>query len=128
MERLRMGLMYSYLQRIARHSMQVEAYGYLELIETLARAHERTPLANLIQWKDKPVALSIAQARLVGLVHFFVGTEHYGKKRFDSKGEEAPEIGTEILLDSSILKKRNQQSSRVEGKMGNSWKIAIPTA
>lgn len=23
-----------------------------------------------------------------------IGTEHYGKKKFDSKGEEAPEIGT----------------------------------
>ncbi len=44
-----------------------------ELIETLAWAHERTPLANLIKWKDKPVALSIVQARLVGLVHFSVG-------------------------------------------------------
>lgn len=44
-----------------------------ELIETLAWAHERTPLANLIRWKDKPVALSIVQGRLVGLVHFSVG-------------------------------------------------------
>jgi photosystem I P700 chlorophyll a apoprotein A2 len=44
-----------------------------ELIETLAWAHERTPLANLIKWKDKPVALSIVQARLVGLAHFAVG-------------------------------------------------------
>nr|YP_009397879.1 photosystem I P700 apoprotein A2 [Sonderella linearis]ARW67065.1 photosystem I P700 apoprotein A2 [Sonderella linearis] len=44
-----------------------------ELIETLAWAHERTPLANLIKWKDKPVALSIVQARLVGLAHFSVG-------------------------------------------------------
>jgi photosystem I P700 chlorophyll a apoprotein A2 len=44
-----------------------------ELIETLVWAHERTPLANLIQWRDKPVALSIVQARLVGLVHFGVG-------------------------------------------------------
>ena len=44
-----------------------------ELIETLAWAHERTPLANLIRWKDKPVALSIVQARLVGLAHFSVG-------------------------------------------------------
>lgn len=44
-----------------------------ELIETLAWAHERTPLANVIQWRDKPVALSIVQARLVGLVHFSVG-------------------------------------------------------
>jgi len=44
-----------------------------ELIETLVWAHERTPLANLIRWRDKPVALSIVQARLVGLVHFAVG-------------------------------------------------------
>mmetsp|Transcript_12936 Transcript_12936/g.22371 ORF Transcript_12936/g.22371 Transcript_12936/m.22371 type:complete len:755 (-) Transcript_12936:424-2688(-) len=44
-----------------------------ELIETLIWAHERTPLANLIRWKDKPVALSIVQARLVGLAHFSVG-------------------------------------------------------
>jgi photosystem I P700 chlorophyll a apoprotein A2 len=40
--------------------------------ETLVWAHERTPLANLIRWRDKPVALSIVQARLV-LVHFAVG-------------------------------------------------------
>jgi len=32
-----------------------------------------TPLANLVRWRDKPVALSIVQARLVGLVHFAVG-------------------------------------------------------
>jgi photosystem I P700 chlorophyll a apoprotein A2 len=44
-----------------------------ELIETLAWAHERTPLANLIRWRDKPAALSIVQARLVGLTHFSVG-------------------------------------------------------
>ena len=44
-----------------------------ELIETLVWAHERTPLANLIRWRDKPVALSIVQARLVGLIHFTVG-------------------------------------------------------
>jgi photosystem I P700 chlorophyll a apoprotein A2 len=44
-----------------------------ELIETLVWAHERTPLANLVRWKDKPVALSIVQARLVGVVHFAVG-------------------------------------------------------
>ncbi|KAM0066545.1 putative photosystem I [Helianthus debilis subsp. tardiflorus] len=44
-----------------------------ELIETLAWAHERTPLVNLIRWRDKLVALSIVQARLVGLAHFSVG-------------------------------------------------------
>ncbi|MCY7408000.1 MAG: photosystem I core protein PsaB [Alkalinema sp. CAN_BIN05] len=44
-----------------------------ELIETLVWAHERTPLANLVRWKDKPVALSIVQGRLVGLAHFTIG-------------------------------------------------------
>lgn len=44
-----------------------------ELIETLVWAHERTPITNVIKWTDKPVALSIVQARLVGLVHFSVG-------------------------------------------------------
>jgi photosystem I P700 chlorophyll a apoprotein A2 len=44
-----------------------------ELIETLVWAHERTPLANLVRWKDKPVAMSIIQGRLVGLAHFTVG-------------------------------------------------------
>lgn len=44
-----------------------------ELLETLAWAHERTPLANLVHWEDKPVALPIVQARLVGLAHFSVG-------------------------------------------------------
>jgi len=44
-----------------------------ELIETLVWAHERTPLANLVRWKDKPVALSIVQGRLIGLAHFAIG-------------------------------------------------------
>jgi photosystem I P700 chlorophyll a apoprotein A2 len=44
-----------------------------ELIETLVWAHERTPLANLVRWKDKPVAMSIIQGRLVGLAHFTIG-------------------------------------------------------
>jgi len=44
-----------------------------ELIETLVWAHERTPITGLVNWKDKPVALSIVQARLVGLAHFSVG-------------------------------------------------------
>ncbi|MBW4485126.1 MAG: photosystem I core protein PsaB [Tildeniella torsiva UHER 1998/13D] len=44
-----------------------------ELIETLVWAHERTPLANLVRWKDKPVAMSIIQGRVVGLAHFTVG-------------------------------------------------------
>jgi photosystem I P700 chlorophyll a apoprotein A2 len=44
-----------------------------ELIESLAWAHERTPIADLVRWKDKPVALSIVQARLVGLAHFSAG-------------------------------------------------------
>ena len=44
-----------------------------ELIETLVWAHERAPITNVVKWKDKPVALSIVQARLVGLAHFAVG-------------------------------------------------------
>ena len=44
-----------------------------ELIETIVWAHERTPLANFIHWTDKPVALSIVQARLIGLAHFTIG-------------------------------------------------------
>ena len=32
-----------------------------------------TPLASLVHWKDKPVALSIVQGWLTGLVHFTVG-------------------------------------------------------
>jgi photosystem I P700 chlorophyll a apoprotein A2 len=44
-----------------------------ELLETLVWAHERTPIANVIRWRDKPVALSIVQARLVGLAHFATG-------------------------------------------------------
>jgi photosystem I P700 chlorophyll a apoprotein A2 len=44
-----------------------------ELIETLVWAHERTPITNVVKWDDKPVALSIVQARLVGLAHFSVG-------------------------------------------------------
>jgi photosystem I P700 chlorophyll a apoprotein A2 len=44
-----------------------------ELIETIVWAHERTPLANLVRWKDKPVALSIVQGRVIGLAHFTVG-------------------------------------------------------
>ena len=45
-----------------------------ELIETLVWAHQRTPIANLVGWRDKPVALSIVQARLTGVTHFVVGT------------------------------------------------------
>nr|PNR54964.1 hypothetical protein PHYPA_005857 [Physcomitrium patens] len=49
-------------------------HGYWqELIETLAWACERTPLSNLVHWKDKPVALSIVQVQLVGLAHFSIG-------------------------------------------------------
>jgi len=44
-----------------------------ELIETVVWAHERTPLANVVRWKDKPVAMSIVQGRVVGLAHFTAG-------------------------------------------------------
>ena len=36
-------------------------------------AHQQTILAQLFIWKEKPVALSIVQARLVGLFHFAIG-------------------------------------------------------
>ena len=39
---------------------------------TSSKSHD-LKLKNLIRWKDKPVALSIVQARLVGLVHFTAG-------------------------------------------------------
>jgi photosystem I P700 chlorophyll a apoprotein A2 len=42
-------------------------------IETLIWAHERTPIANRVRWKDKPIALSTVQARLVGLSNFTIG-------------------------------------------------------
>ena len=41
-----------------------------ELIETLVWAHDRLPIAL---WSEKPVALTIVQARFVGLIHFTVG-------------------------------------------------------
>ena len=44
-----------------------------ELIETLVWSHGCTPLANIVAWLNKPIALSIVQARLVGLAHFTVG-------------------------------------------------------
>ena len=55
------------------HVPDLLAWLLAELIETIVWAHERTPLANLVRWKDKPVALSIVQARVVGLAHFTVG-------------------------------------------------------
>ncbi|KAK6778061.1 hypothetical protein RDI58_024779 [Solanum bulbocastanum] len=59
---------------LIQEGISVKATGRItqipELIETLAWAHEHTPLANLIRWRDKPVALSIVQARLVGIALF----------------------------------------------------------
>ena len=52
---------------------------------------------------------------------------HYGKEKFDSEGEEEAKIRTEISFDSSILKKRNKQSSIAKRQMGNLWKVTIPT-
>jgi photosystem I P700 chlorophyll a apoprotein A2 len=49
-------------------------WGYWqELIESIVWAHEQTPIAGLLVWNEAPVALSIVQARFVGLVHFAVG-------------------------------------------------------
>jgi len=45
-----------------------------ELIETLVWAHTRTPIAHfMFQWREKPIALSIVGARLIGLIHFTTG-------------------------------------------------------
>jgi len=44
-----------------------------ELIECITWAHEQTPIASKMAWSSKPVALSIVQARFVGLAHFAVG-------------------------------------------------------
>jgi photosystem I P700 chlorophyll a apoprotein A2 len=44
-----------------------------ELIESIVWAHEQTPLASLVVWNEAPVALSIVQARFVGLAHFAIG-------------------------------------------------------
>ena len=41
--------------------------------ETLVWAHQKTPIANLVGWRDKPLALSIVQSQLIGLEHFTVG-------------------------------------------------------
>ena len=41
-------------------------------IKTLVWAHQKTQIANLVDWRDKPIALSIVQARLIGLTHFTV--------------------------------------------------------
>ncbi|CAN6483814.1 unnamed protein product [Victoria cruziana] len=65
--------LFGHLVWATRFMFLISWRGYWQkLIETLAWAHECTPLANLIRWKDKPVALSIVQARLVGLAHFSI--------------------------------------------------------
>jgi hypothetical protein len=40
-----------------------------------------------------------------------IGTSHYGKKKFDSEGEEAAEIRTKISFDLSILKTKNTKQN-----------------
>ncbi|KAJ8433185.1 hypothetical protein Cgig2_025576 [Carnegiea gigantea] len=66
--------LFEHLVWATRFMFLISWHGYWqESIETLAWAHERTPLANFIRWRDKPVALSIIQARLVGLAHFSIG-------------------------------------------------------
>ncbi|KAL2901360.1 hypothetical protein RDABS01_026442 [Bienertia sinuspersici] len=94
----------------------------------------------LISWRgywqeDNPVALSIVQARLVGLAHFFVGyiftyaafliastsgnleVKHYGKEKFHSAGEEETKIGTKISFDSSTLKKKISKVASLSEKL-----------
>lgn len=40
--------------------------------------------------------LNIFTSRIRTVLLIIIGTEHYGKKKFDSEGEEAAKIGTEI--------------------------------
>ena len=42
-------------------------------IKTPVWAHQKTQIANLVDWRDKHIALSIVQARLICLNHFTVG-------------------------------------------------------
>ena len=43
-------------------------------IKTLVWAHQKTQIANLVGWRDNPIALFIVQARLIGLTLFTVET------------------------------------------------------
>ena len=49
--------------------------------------------------KRRYVRSSIFPSRIRTVSLIKIGNEHYGKKKFDSKGEETPEIGTEILFE-----------------------------
>jgi hypothetical protein len=67
----------------------------------------------LIEKGAMPSYISTSKIRLVSLI--LIGElNHYGKERFDSEGEEETKIGKKISFDSSILKKRNKQSSVIE--------------
>ncbi|KAL2930975.1 hypothetical protein RDABS01_036385 [Bienertia sinuspersici] len=112
-------------------------FGHLELIETLAWAHERTPLANLIRWRDKPVALSIVQARLVGLAHFSVGyiftyaafliastlgkfgTEALWQGKIDSTGEEE----TNLEQKYHLIRRSSKKQIRKVALLSDKWEI-----
>jgi small subunit ribosomal protein S14 len=49
--------------------------------------------------------LFIFPSRIRTIYLVIIGTAHYGKKKFDSEGEEAAEIRKKISFDSWILKK-----------------------
>jgi heme/copper-type cytochrome/quinol oxidase subunit 3 len=48
-------------------------FGSLIATYLVYKGKSLSAIANLVRWKDKPIALSIVQARLVGLAHFAVG-------------------------------------------------------
>ena len=56
------------------HHAQAEKVPFWKLKQHAAQpASLTTCQANLVGWRDKPVALSIVQARVVGLAHFTIG-------------------------------------------------------
>ncbi|KAF4382170.1 hypothetical protein F8388_008656, partial [Cannabis sativa] len=76
-------------------------FGHLELIETLAWAHERTPLANSIRWWLFPLFKQDWLGYIFTYVAFLIASTP-GK----FEGEEEAIIGTKISFNLGILKKK----------------------
>uniref|UniRef100_A0ACD6ASB1 Uncharacterized protein n=1 Tax=Avena sativa TaxID=4498 RepID=A0ACD6ASB1_AVESA len=93
-----------------------------ESIETLAWAHERTPLANLIRWRDKPVALSIVQARLVG-VHFKEDVKIRKERRDKRTEEQAWKIEQ---LEAEVSELPAKLEAKMEAKMKEKMRSMFP--
>uniref|UniRef100_A0A0D3EEW2 photosystem I n=1 Tax=Brassica oleracea var. oleracea TaxID=109376 RepID=A0A0D3EEW2_BRAOL len=91
-----------------------DAFYLAELIETLAWAHERTPLANLIRWKDKPVALSILLAQLKELLVYLSIESNLPKVVL------TPIIPHHPLLSASLIAQPNQRQKK-QHKSNNNY-------